>query len=193
MAQDPSDEENRIPVTQTEHLPQGALSSASLRALILSDRPLIRDYRNLDSQLQPNGFDLTLELVAIHQGAGVVGQSNEDRVLPDLEPMPFDARGWVDLQPGIYHITYNEVVTLPLNLMALGRPRSTLNRIGVTIHTAVWDAGYEGRSTSLLSVMNPHGVQLQRDARVMQLVFFGVSNPPEIGYSGVYQGENIGR
>jgi hypothetical protein len=27
----------------------------------------------------------------------------------------------------------------------------------------------------------------------MQLVFFGVSIPPEIGYSGVYQGENIGR
>jgi dUTP pyrophosphatase len=77
--------------------------------------------------------------------------------------------------------------------MALGRPRSTLNRIGTTIHTAVWDAGYEGRSTSLLSVMNPHGVQLQRDARVMQLVFFVVSNPSEIGFSGVYQGENMGR
>ena len=180
-------------MSQTEYLPQGALSSSSLRALILSDQPLIRDYRNLDTQLQPNGFDLTLESVAVHHGAGVVGQSNEDRVLPDLEPLNFDARGWVDLQPGIYHVTYNEIVALPLNLMALGRPRSTLNRIGVTIHTAVWDAGYEGRSTSLLSVMNPNGVQLQRDARVMQLVFFGVSNPPDIGYSGVYQGENIGR
>ena len=123
-------------MTQTEHLPQGALSSASLRTLILSDRPLIRDYRNLELQLQPNGFDLTLESVAIHQGAGVVGQTNEDRVLPDLEPLAFDSRGWVDLQPGIYHITYNEVVALPLNLMALGRPRSTLTRIGTTIPPA---------------------------------------------------------
>ena len=41
------------------------------------DRPLIRDFRDLDSQLQPNGFDLTLESVALHQGAGVVGQSND--------------------------------------------------------------------------------------------------------------------
>src|SRR6476620_1065660 len=120
MAQDPSDEENRIPVTQTEHLPQGALSSASLRALILSDRPLIRDYRNLDSQLQPNGIDLALASVAIHQGAGVVGQSGEQRLRPHRAPRSFDARGWVDLQPGIYHITDNEVVTLPLNLMARG-------------------------------------------------------------------------
>jgi dUTP pyrophosphatase len=161
--------------------------------LIASERPLIREFVDLEAQLQPNGFDLTLESIHFHSGAGVVGRSNADRVLPDLEPLTFDSEGWIDLEPGIYHITYNEVVALPLDLMALGRPRSTLNRIGVTIHTAVWDAGYEGRSTSLLSVMNPHGVQLQRDARVMQLIFFGVGNPPKTGYAGIYQGENIGR
>lgn len=182
-----------LPVSHIEVLPQGALSSTSLRTLIESDPPLIRGYADMAAQLQPNGFDLTLESVALHQGAGVVGRSNDDRVLPDLDQLEFGGGGWIDLQPGIYHITYNEVVALPLNLMALGRPRSTLNRIGATIHTAVWDAGYEGRSTSLLSVMNPHGVQLQRDARVMQLVFFGVGSPPAAGYSGVYQGENIGR
>ena len=180
-------------MAHTDFLPQGALSSASLRTLIASDKPLIRQFVDLESQLQPNGFDLTLESIQYHSGAGVVGRSNADRVLPDLEPLSFDGEGWIDLEPGIYHITYNEVVALPLNLMALGRPRSTLNRIGVTIHTAVWDAGYEGRSTSLLSVMNPNGVQLQRDARVMQLIFFAVGNPPETGYSGIYQGENIGR
>jgi dUTP pyrophosphatase len=180
-------------VSQIDFLPQGALSNATLRALIESDKPLIREFVDLDSQLQPNGFDLTLESVHSHRGAGVVGRSNADRVLPDLESLNFDADGWIDLQPGIYHITYNEVVALPLNLMALGRPRSTLNRIGITIHTAVWDAGYEGRSTSLLSVMNPDGVQLQRGARVMQLVFFGVTNPGSTGYAGVYQGENIER
>jgi dUTP pyrophosphatase len=180
-------------VSQIDFAPLGALSSSSLRSLIESDRPLIRDFRDLDKQLQPNGFDLTLESISLHHGAGVVGRSNDDRVLPDLNPLAFDANGWIDLQPGIYHIAYNEIVALPLNLMALGRPRSTLNRIGVTIHTAVWDAGYEGRSTSLLAVMNPNGVQIQRDARVMQLVFFGVSNPPAQGYAGVYQGENIGR
>jgi dUTP pyrophosphatase len=80
-----------------------------------------------------------------------------------------------------------------LTVMALGRPRSTLNRIGATIHTAVWDAGYEGRSTSLLAVMNPNGVQLQQHARVMQLVFFAIGEPPGEGYAGIYQGENVNR
>ncbi len=176
-----------------DQLPLGALSNTSIRALIDAEKPLLRAFQDLDTQLQPNGFDLTLESLSVHQGAGVVGQSNADRVLPDLIPLEFDAEGWIDLQPGIYHITFNEIVALPLNLMALGRPRSTLCRIGATIHTAVWDAGYEGRSSSMLSVMNPHGIQLQKDARVMQLVFFGVSNPPESGYSGIYQGENIAR
>ncbi len=76
--------------------------------------------------------------------------------------------------------------------MALGRPRSSLGRSGVTIHTAVWDAGYSGRSTSLLSVLNSEGFRVQRDARVMQLVFVGLAAPTTEGYAGQYQGENIG-
>jgi dUTP pyrophosphatase len=193
QTQYPTSRSVKIQVPHTDFLPQGALSSTALRSLITGDPPLIRSYRDLDSQIQPNGFDLTLESVAIHRGAGAVGHANVDRVLPDLEPVDFDQRGWVDLQPGIYHITYNEIVALPLSVMALGRPRSTLNRIGATIHTAVWDAGYEGRSTSLLAVMNSNGVQLQRDARVMQLVFFAIGEPPGKGYAGIYQGENVNR
>jgi dUTP pyrophosphatase len=168
-----------------------ALSNTSIRALCNTQKPLIRAFQDFEMQLQPNGFDLTLESLSRHSGAGVVGVSNADRILPELESVDFDSAGWVDLDTGIYHITFNEIVALPLNLMALGRPRSTLCRIGASIHTAVWDAGYEGRSSSLLSVMNPNGIRLQRNARVMQLVFFGVSNPPETGYSGIYQGENI--
>ena len=147
----------------------------------------------LDAQLQPNGFDMTLREVGRHAGPGQIGVSSDDRVLPDLIPVPFDDDGWVTLPQGIYHIVYNEVVSLPENLMALGRPRSSLGRSGVTIHTSVWDAGYSGRSTSLLSVLNPEGFRVQRDARVMQLVFIGLAEATLAGYSGRYQGENTGR
>jgi dUTP pyrophosphatase len=61
----------------------------------------------------------------------------------------------------------------------------------VSIHTAVWDAGYRGRSTSLLVVDNPDGFRVQRNARLMQLVFFPLSAAVERGYQGVYQDENI--
>ena len=171
----------------------GVLSSRSIRALIESDRPLVREWRDLEAQIQPNGFDLTLHSISRHAGKGQVGESNADRVLSDLVPVDFDKGGWADLAPGAYHIAYNEIVALPLFLMAFGRPRSTLNRIGVTIHTAVWDAGYEGRSTSLLQVLNSDGLRLQRHSRVMQLVFVAVSDPPAEGYAGIYQGENVPR
>jgi len=75
-------------------------------------------------------------------------------------------------------------------VMALAAHRSSLLRCGVTVGTAVWDAGYEGRSQSLLVVHNPLGFRLQKNARIIQLVFFQLSQETE-RYKGKYQGENI--
>jgi deoxycytidine triphosphate deaminase len=44
----------------------------------------------------------------------------------------------------------------------------------------------------LLSVLNPEGFRVQRDARVMQLVFVAMAAATAIGYEGRYQGENVG-
>ena len=87
-------------------------------------------------------------------------------------------------------ITYNEIVHIPTTLMALARPRSSLLRCGVSIGTAVWDAGYSGRSQSLMIVYNAAGFRVQKDARVAQLVFMTLSAETE-GYAGKYQNENI--
>lgn len=178
-------------MTDTTPSLAGALSREQLRALIQSEQPLITDLHDLENQLQPNGIDLTLREVAHHRGQGAMGIDSADRVLPDLEALEFDADGWLMLAPGIYHIVYNEIVDIPTSLMALGRPRSSLARCGVSIVTAVWDAGYNGRSTSLLVVHNPDGFRVQQNSRVMQLVFFGMSEAPADGYQGRYQGENI--
>jgi dUTP pyrophosphatase len=147
---------------------------------------------DLDAQLQPNGLDLTLREISRYDGMGSIGAQNADRVLPDLTAVSFERNGWATLDPGPYHIVYNEIVHLPPDLMALGRPRSSLTRSGAAIHTAVWDAGYSGRSTSLLVVHHQSGVRLQRDARVMQLVFFSLASATLAGYEGAYQHENIG-
>lgn len=169
----------------------GALSREQLLSLIQSEKPLVSEYIDLENQVQPNGIDLTLREVARHEGQGAIGIDSADRVLPELTMLEFDEDGWLTLEPGIYHIQYNEIVDIPKSLMALGRPRSSLARCGVSIVTAVWDAGYNGRSTSMLVVENPAGFRVQRDARVMQLVFFGMSEATADGYRGRYQGENM--
>jgi dUTP pyrophosphatase len=124
------------------------------------------------------------------QSAGTIAVSNSQRVLSDLSPLAFDDKDCLDLAAGVYMITYNEIVHLPKNIMALGRPRSSLLRCGVNVGTAVWDAGYEGRSQSLLMVHNPRGFRVQKNARIAQLVFFELTGESE-GYHGVYQRENI--
>jgi dUTP pyrophosphatase len=180
-------------VSELEAIAQspGVLSREQIRHRILGEPALISDYLDLDAQLQPNGFDLTLLQVSRFVGPGTLARENAGRVLPDLQSVTLNQDGFYDLAPGAYHVAYNEVVNLPTDLMALGRPRSTLNRSGATIHTAVWDAGYHGRSTSLLVVANPAGFRIEPGARLMQLVFLGLSRPAQVGYRGAYQGENL--
>jgi len=150
----------------------------------------VEGWIDLDEQVQANGFDLTLREIAMPQSAGSITADNSQRVISDLSPLVFDGMGSIELVPGTYIITYNEIVHLPKNIMALGRPRSSLLRCGVTVGTAVWDAGYEGRSQSLLVVYNYRGFRVQKNARITQLVFFELTGDSE-GYNGVYQGENI--
>lgn len=153
--------------------------------------PLIRDYIDLDEQVQPNGFDLTLARISRFASAGLLSGDASQRQLPDLEPLAMPDGDTIELAPGPYQISFNESVHMPLDVMALGRARSSLNRSGVTIHTAVWDAGYEGRSTALLSVLNPAGFRLGRNARVLQLVFWDLAQAAGSGYAGAYQSEGV--
>ena len=166
------------------------LNSVQIRRLIGRTPPLVSAYIDLDRQLQPAGLDLTLRQVAVFANGGKVTRDNKNRQVSDLEPLQFDAGGYLSLASGPYMITYNEAVNLPLNIMALALPRSSLLRSGVTVHTAVWDPGYAGRAQSLLNVINPAGFILERNAAVVQLVFFNLDTVPQ-GYQGGYQGENL--
>ncbi len=169
----------------------GVLSREDIRRALEHVPPLIEGYLDLATQLQPNGFDVTMRDIALPDTPGQIALSNEKRVLSRLVPLAFESDGFVRLDPGPYVITFGEVVHLPNNVMALARPRSSLLRCGVTVENAVWDAGYEGRSQALLVVHNPAGFRLEKNARVAQLVFFYLSSATSEGYNGKYQGENL--
>lgn len=166
------------------------LAKEELLRLVDGKPSLLSSYLNLAEQVQPNGIDLTLKEVFTLEGPGIIPVDNADRKLSALVPLPFDASNRLHLAPGNYLITYNEVVSLPKDVMALGRTRSSLLRCGAAIHTAVWDAGYSGRSQSLIVVYNKDGIILERNARLLQLVFFRLGSVTE-GYCGIYQGEGM--
>ena len=146
---------------------------------------------DVQQQVQPNGIDLTLKEIALLSSPGSLGPSNKSRALSLTSPLVFDGQGRIDLMPGCYLVTYNEVVNLPKNIMALAKPRSSLLRCGVSIHSAIWDAGYSGRSQSLMVVYNSQGFRLYKNARIVQMVFFFLSHEVAQGYQGLFLGENI--
>ncbi|MCC6179943.1 MAG: deoxyuridine 5'-triphosphate nucleotidohydrolase [Chloroflexi bacterium] len=169
----------------------GVLSAATIRTLLAADPPLIEPLDDPAIQIQPNGVDLTLDAVWWLESSGTIGLDNVDRRLPERRDVPLSDEGQYLLAPGPYLVRFRETVALPADVMALGRPRSSLARCGAALHTAVWDAGYRGRSEALLVVYNAGGLQLRPGARILQLVFLRLDRPTE-RYSGYYQGENLG-
>jgi dUTP pyrophosphatase len=167
------------------------LGRDSIAQLMRGTPPLIEGFSSLQDQLQPNGFDLTLRTISELITPGSMGHNSEQRVVSDTRQLDYHQDGWLQLACGSYLITLNEIVALPLDIMALGRPRSSLLRSGVSIHTAVWDAGYQGRSQALLVVHHREGYRVRKGARLLQLVFWRLAMPVDQGYQGTYQRENL--
>nr|WP_248898000.1 deoxyuridine 5'-triphosphate nucleotidohydrolase [Haloplanus sp. XH21] len=135
-------------------------------------------------QVQPNGVDLTADAVFEITERGRIGR--DDKRIGDREEIQPDGDAYV-LDPGGYVLRYGETVHIPEGHVGFVYPRSSLMRNGCMLHTAVWDAGYEGRGEGLLVVHHP--VEIEPDARVAQLVFAEADH--EGTYDGSYQGENV--
>jgi dUTP pyrophosphatase len=167
------------------------LSYEELVSLVNKRPPLVDQMIAPNIQIQPNGIELTLARVEVHEGSGAIAFDNAERKLPPTKHMDFDHEGWLYLPKGSYKIMFNEIVNIPKNIAAIAKPRSSMLRCGATVETAVWDAGYSGRSESLLVVFNENGFRLKKNARVMQLLFFRLGEEVRNGYSGIYQNENV--
>ncbi|RLI69967.1 tRNA (N6-threonylcarbamoyladenosine(37)-N6)-methyltransferase TrmO [Archaeoglobales archaeon] len=177
------------PYSEVYDLPYGSVLNMQEISKKIIDDGLIKDYIDLNVQLQPNGFDLTLKSIFRLRGDAKIDFDNSQRVLPEIEEIEFED-DWVFLPKGFYRIGFNEIVKLSKDLMAIGRPRSTLVRGGANVLTAVWDAGYEGRSEAGLIVYNENGIWLKKNARIMQLVFIKLTEETK-PYAGVYHKENL--
>lgn len=158
---------------------------------LIKEKELIAGFINLDKQLTPNGFDLTVAKVFEFNSGGALDFSNSERVLPETDEIvakkinPDEKYGWWHLKKGVYKVRTNETVKLPNDLIALAFSRTSLLRMGGFTQHGVWDAGFCGKGEFVLTVENPHGIKLKENARVAQLVFFNVEETEK--YKGIYQ------
>lgn len=161
---------------------------------LIKEQNLIKDYINLDAQLTPNGFDLTVGNIFKFKSSGALDFSNKERQIPPgKEILPKKKRaddkfGWWNLKKGIYKVRTNEMVNLPNNLIALAFSRTSLLRMGAFTQHGIWDAGFKGKSEFILAVDNPKGIKLKQNARIAQLIFIKI-NETDKGYQGIYQNQ----
>jgi dUTP pyrophosphatase len=167
--------------------PLAVLAGEDLREALNGQPPLVEGLLDPDVQVQPNGIELTLRSVAALVGSGSLAFDNRDRKLAKTRSIAFDDDGWADLAAGAYRIKFNEVVHIPDDVFAIARPRSSLQRSGVSVATALWDSGFQGESESLLVVHNQHGFRIRYGARLIQLIFFKMLKEVEAPYSGHYR------
>jgi dUTP pyrophosphatase len=153
---------------------------------IAQRRSVAPDGQLADDQVQPNGVDLTVDALWTLRGRGRLGRGADDRSLPERQPVSPGEDGWFELARGDYVLRFAELVDVPLDCGGLVFPRSSLLRMGVHVPTAVWDAGYRGHGESLLLVTNPAGLELERGARIAQLVLFRLPVRTR-AYRGRYQ------
>lgn len=132
------------------------------------------------------GLKLTLGEVYRLESMGSLGK--DAKKLPVYKPLE-PRNGKYILRPGPYLVKYNEYIKIPNGYIALAIQRSSLIRMGATLYTAVWDPGYRGRGSGLLVVHNPHGIIIEKNSQVAQLVFIKMSRETRLLYSGSYLGE----
>ena len=66
------------------------LSRQDIHRLLQQEPPLVESYIDLEEQVQPNGFDLTLREIALPQTSGQIAASDSQRLVPGLAPLVFD-------------------------------------------------------------------------------------------------------
>ena len=151
--------------------------------LIWAGKEILRWISNVDDdQIQPNGIDLTVGRIYKFKGPGLL--TRQEREIPEYQELESD---YWHLKPGAYIVRYNEFIRIPKNAVGIVLPRSSLLRMGATIYSALWDSGYEGRGIGLLEVFNSHGIRIERNARIAQIIF--VSARSSGTYEGVWKGE----
>jgi dUTP pyrophosphatase len=157
----------------------------------IKKQDLITDFINLEKQLTPNGFDLTVATISQFNGAGSLDFSNKQRCIPSaqtMQPIKADQSqpyGWWELAAGSYKVKTNESVNLSSNIIALAFSRTSLLRMGAFTEHGVWDAGFSGRGEFILNVTNNAGIRIKQNARLAQLIFYEVAETES--YNGIFK------
>jgi dUTP pyrophosphatase len=141
---------------------------------ILMREGLVSELIDQEAQIQMCGVELTLRKIERFTSQGAVAYDNKERKLAAAEEVTIGHDGWADLAPGPYLVTFNEIVSIPRDVAAIARPRSSLLET-----VPAWKplSGTQATGKEPVASRGPQSLRhkAQENARLMQLVFLRLS------------------
>ncbi len=138
------------------------------------------------------GFDLRLGKLFRLEGRGFLGIDEREtpKGIPVAEYDPAKRSSFV-IKPGDYFLTETiEKFHIPLELLAIVKPRTMLNRSGIITSVSVVDPGYTGTIHQAIFNAGPSEVEIELGARYANAMFFEVKGGGS-SYRGQWQGGRI--
>lgn len=155
--------------------------------MITGEKTLRQIYPDLDEeQYQPIGIDLTLDKVAeLEYNSNIkYGLFKKDKVLPNQTPLKtinIQRNGKLEevflIRPDKpYIVTTKEKIKISKYAGQFYLPRSSLLRAGISLQTALGDAGFEGHLSFLLINHTNEFFFMEKGVRFAQLVDMSADN-----------------
>lgn len=133
-----------------------------------------------EEQVNPASYDITL---------------GNHWICPTREPEEFTADEIVLFPGEVVLATTKEHVHLPRDVVGDLKLKSSLGRLWLNHSLSGWiDCNFQGQVTLELQNLGPYPRRLTTGMRVAQIVFYQMSEPPEVAYgegnTGHYQGQS---
>lgn len=147
------------------------------------------------AQVQQHGIDVRIEdiMEIISEGKLFIN----DKKLPDMKICNIHSARVKDnvlspmlvsvVKSNAYIINAIETVNIPKDVAAFAIMRSTLNRLGVPIHSALYDSGFRGKIQSTMYAFNDCEIEI--GARYAQIIFIEAQSASL--YKGQYQDQGL--
>ena len=138
------------------------------------------------------GFDLRLGEVYKLTSKGFLGV--EERKTCDVELVnryDHNQKSNITLKPGdFYTVKTIEKVNLPPDLVAILKPRSTLQRMGISLRTSQVNPGYSGELIFGIKNFGNQEVEIEMGSRIVHIMFVKVHGRTNL-YRGQWQGGRV--
>ena len=118
---------------------------------------------------QPNAVDLRVSKIFKMDGQFLISENK--KVHRATEEIELDEKGWWSLEPGVYEIVMENIVSVGEGYAGFVITRSTLNRNGVFITSGLYDSGYHGVMAGALHVRGGKTF-IKKGTRVGQFIMF---------------------